>query len=83
MKLTVKQIKAGVTIAYEVNMTLHVAHRNAKGAQSYVSTMVEDWACQGKVIPAFSINSCTESDLVFTNPDVRQLTEHNAPSSEE
>lgn len=83
MRLTAKQIKAGATIVYEVNVTLHVAHLNAKRAQSYVSTMVEDWACNGSVIPAFSINSCAESGLIFTNPEVHQVTEHNTNSSEE
>lgn len=78
MKLTLKQIKAGATIVYEVNVTMHVAHATAKRAQSYVSTMIEDWACNGKVIPAFSINSCTESGLMFTNPEVHQVTEHES-----
>jgi len=73
MKLTLKQIKAGFTNAYEVKVTLHIAHQRASDAVSYVHTMLEDWGAQGLVIPSYTIDSCEESPLRFTNPKVRQV----------
>lgn len=77
MKLTLKQIRAGFTNAYEVKVTLHVAHQRESDAVGYVHTMIEDWGANGAVIPSYTIDSCAESPMRFTNPKVRQVIHGN------
>lgn len=73
MKLTLKQKKLGLTNAYEVKVTLYVAHSGESDAVGYVHTMIEDWGAQGCIIPSYTIDSVQESEMRFTNPKVRQV----------
>ena len=70
MKLTLKQWRAGAVNVYEVKLTVHVHHQSEKEARSYVTTALQDWAADGKIIPSVQFDSVQESDKRFFVPDV-------------
>ena len=70
MKLTVKQWRAGAVNVYEVKLTVHVHHQTEKEAQSYLTTALQDWAADGKIIASMQFDSVQESDKRFFVPGV-------------
>ena len=70
MKLTIKQFRAGVVNVYEVKLTVHVHHQSEKEAQSYVTTALQDWAAEGKIIASVQFDSVQETDKRFFVPGV-------------
>ena len=65
MKLTLKQKRAGVVNVYEVKLTVHIHHQSEKGAQSYLSTALQEWAVNGEVITGVQFESIEESSKRF------------------
>ena len=65
MKLTHKQKRAGVVNVYEVKLTVHIHHQSEKGAQSYLSTALQEWAVNGEVITGVQFESIEESPKRF------------------
>ena len=70
MKLTIKQWRAGAVNVYEVKLTVHVHHQSEKEAQSYVTTALQDWAAEGKIIASVQFDSEQETDKRFFAPGV-------------
>ena len=60
-KLTLKQKKGGAVNLYEVQMTVLIHHQSEKEAQSYLYTMLEDWAVNGKIIAGVDFEYVEES----------------------
>jgi hypothetical protein len=65
MKLTLKQKRAGVVNVYEVKLTVHIHHQSEKGAQSYLTTALQEWAVNGEVITGVQFESIEESSKRF------------------
>ncbi len=65
MKLTLKQKRAGVVNVYEVKLTVHIHHQSEKGAQSYLTTALQEWAVNGVCIPSVQFESIEESSKRF------------------
>jgi hypothetical protein len=65
MKLTLKQKRAGVVNVYEVKLTVHIHHQSEKGAQSYLTTALQEWAVSGEVITGVQFESIEESSKRF------------------
>jgi hypothetical protein len=63
MRLSIKDIKAGVTNCYEVQVTLHINHATADKAVHYLYSTMEDWAVNGKIIHDMNITSVRESSV--------------------
>ena len=80
-KLSLKQKLAGVVNVYEVKLTLHVHHQSAKGAQSYVTTALQEWAVNGEVIVGVQFDAIEESPKRFFVPHVT-YPENYDPSEE-
>ena len=69
-KLTLKQKRAGVVNVYEVKLTVHIHHQSEKGAQSYLTTALQEWAVNGEVITGVQFESIEESPKRFFAPHV-------------
>ena len=82
MKLTVKQWRAGAVNVYEVKLTVHVHHQTEKEAQSYLTTALQDWAADGKIIASMQFDSVQESDKRFFVPGVMYPENCDATSME-
>ena len=65
MKLTLKQKRAGAVNVYEVKLTVHVHHQSEAEAQSYLTTALQDWAVEGKIIAGMQFDSVQESNKRF------------------
>lgn len=78
MKLTVKQCKARVVNTYEVKLTVHVHHQSEKEAQGYLTTALQDWAADGKIIASVGFDSVQESDKRFFVPGVTYPENYDA-----
>jgi hypothetical protein len=65
MKLTLKQKRAGVVNVYEVKLTVHIHHQSEKGAQSYLTTALQEWAVNGEVITGVQFDAIEESPKRF------------------
>ena len=78
MKLTVKQWRAGAVNVYEVKLTVHVHHQTEKEAQSYLTTALQDWAADGKIIASMQFDSVQESDKRFFAPGVMYPENYDA-----
>jgi hypothetical protein len=65
MKLTLKQKRAGAVNVYEVKLTVHVHHQSEAEAQSYLTTALQEWAVNGKIIASMQFDSTQESDKRF------------------
>ena len=70
MKLTLKQKRAGVVNVYEVKLTVHIHHQSEKGAQSYLTTALQEWAVNGEVITGVQFEAIEESPKRFFVPHV-------------
>ena len=81
MKLTAKQWRAGAVNVYEVKLTLHVHHQSEKDAKSYLTTALQDWAADGRIIPSVQFDSVQESDKRFFVPGV--MYPENCDATEE
>ena len=64
-RLTIKQRKAGVVNSYTVKLTILMAHQSEKEAASYLNTMIEEWAVEGRVIAGYEIESLTETNARY------------------
>ena len=82
MKLTVKQWKAGAVNVYEVKLTVHVHHQSEKEAQGYLTTALQDWAVDGKIIASVGFDSVQESEKRFFVPGVMYPENYDATSKE-
>ena len=78
MKLTVKQWRAGAVNVYEVKLTVHVHHQSEKEAQSYLTTALEDWAAEGKIIASVQFDSVQESGKRIFAPGVMYPENYDA-----
>jgi hypothetical protein len=78
MKLTLRQKRAGAVNVYEVKLTLHVHHQSEKEAQSYLTTALQDWAADGKIIASVQFDSVQESDKRFFAPGVTYPENYDA-----
>ncbi len=83
MKLTIKQWRAGAVNVYEVKLTVHVHHQSGKEAQSYVTTALQDWAAEGKIIASVQFDSVQESNKRFFAPGVGMYPENYDETSKE
>ena len=70
MKLGIKQKKAGVVNVYEVKLTVHIHHQSEAEAQSYLTTALQEWAVNGKVIAGVEFDAIEESPKRFFVPNV-------------
>jgi hypothetical protein len=50
---------------YEVKLTVHIHHQSEKGAQSYLTTALQEWAVNGVCIPSVQFESIEESSKRF------------------
>ena len=82
MKLTVKQWRAGAVNVYEVKLTVHVHHQSEKEAQGYLTTALQDWAADGKIIASVGFDSVQESERRFFVPGVMYPENYDATSKE-
>ena len=60
-KLTLKQRSGGAVNLYEVQMTVLIHHQSEAEAKSYLYTMLEDWAVNGKIIAGVDFDYVEES----------------------
>lgn len=64
-KLTLRQKKQKAVNVYAVTMVVYVHHQSEKEAKSYMTTALEDWACEGELIPMVEFTSVEESPKRF------------------
>ena len=72
---------AGVVNVYEVKLTVHIHHHSEKGAQSYLTTALQEWAVNGEVITGVEFDTIEESPKRFFVPHVT-YPENYTPSEE-
>ena len=64
-KLTVRQKIQKAVNVYAVTMVVYVHHQSEKEAKSYLTTAIEDWACEGELIPMVEFTAIEESPKRF------------------
>ena len=64
-KLTVRQKIQKAVNVYAVTMVVYVHHQSEKEAKSYLTTALEDWACEGELIPMVEFTAIEESPKRF------------------
>ena len=64
-KLTLRQKVQKAVNVYAISMVVYVHHQSEKEAKSYMTTAIEDWACEGELIPMVEFTAIEESPKRF------------------